>query len=280
MDAVSNQRSRPGRVRPDAPADVSLGLVPSVISVLAIAVPMAIVATLLAVLIPAIPWWIGPLLALAVAAGLVWYRLQHAHDVVAEYLTESTSTVTSIRLTNMVNALALAAGVEVPDSFVLNDDAVNASVVARNGSSSIALTRGMLNLLEPVELEGIVAELLVRIRNGDAEAATIASAVFQLPILGPLSMLVGGPVASIGTEHLLRDGRYVEADLEAVALTRYPPGLLRALAKARSASHRVSGLHTGLDPLWLINPADAASEHQSEAIRSALDLRIDVLTEL
>jgi len=279
MDAVSNQRTRSRSVRPDAPVAVSLGPVPFVIAAAALALPLAVIGVVVAVLLPVVPWWAGLLLAIAAAFGLVWYRLSGAHETVAGRLTEHTATVTSVRLTNMVKTLALAAGVEEPEAFVLNDDAVNASVVGRGGSSTIAVTSGLLNVLEPVELEGIIAELLVRVRNGDAEAATIASAVFRLPILGPLSALVTGPAAQVGVSHLLDDGRYVEADLEAVALTRYPPGLLRALAKAKGTDHKVTGVHEGLDAIWLIDPADAASRH-SEAIRSALDLRIDVLTEL
>ena len=279
MDAVPKQRSDSPRVRPDAPVEVSLGPVPFLSATAALALPLAVIGVVVAVLVPLVPWWAGLLLAVAAAVGLVWSRLQSAHEVLVGRLKEHTATITSVRLTNMVSGLALAAGVEEPEAFLLNDDAVNASVVSRNGTSTIAVTRGLLNVLEPVELEGIIAELLVRVRNGDAEAATIASAVFRLPILGPISALITGPAASIGVSHLLDDGRYVDADLEAVALTRYPPGLLRALAKAKGADHSVAGVHEGLDAIWLINPADAASRH-SEAIRSALDLRIDVLTEL
>lgn len=279
MDAVPNQRTRPSRVRPDAPVDVSLGVVLFTIATLALAAPLALIFAIVAAVAPAIPWWIGPIGALMVAAAMVWRRLQRAHDVVVDRLTAHTATVTSVRLTNMVRGLTLAAGVEEPDALVLNDDAVNAIAVARNNSATIAVSSGMLERLEPVELEGVVAEMLVRLRNGDAEAATIGVAAFRLPILGPLSALASGPVSAFGLGRLLDDSRHVDADLEAVALTRYPPGLLQALTKAKGTEHRLGDVDHGIDELWLIDPADNASTH-SEAIRSALDLRIDVLTEL
>ena len=279
MDAVPNQRTRPPRIRPDAPVDVSLGAGPLLVAVVALAIPLMVPATVVVVVLPAIPWWVGPPVGLIVAAGVLWHRLQQAHTVVAGRLVEHTPTVTSVRLSNMVRGLALAAGVEEPEALVLRDDAMNAAVLSRNGSATIAISSGLLDTLEPVELEGVVAELLVRLRSGDAEAATLAAAVFRLPVLGPLSALLTGPAASLGVDRLLDEGRDVLADIEAVALTRYPPGLLRALTKARSGDHRVNGVDPALDELWLINPTDNAVQH-SRAIRSALDLRIDVLTEL
>ena len=279
MDAVPNQLDRPRRARPDAPVDVSLGMLPAVAAVVALAVPLAVVGVVLAAVLPGIAWWVGLLLALGVAIALVLHRLRRAHAVVADRLTDTTSTITSVRLSNMVRGLALAAGVEEPEAFVIKDAALNAVVVARNDESTIAVTSGLMDAIEPVELEGVVAELLVRVRNGDAEAATIGSALFRLPILGPLSMLMIGPIAQFGQDRLLDDGRYVSADIEAVGVTRYPPGLLGALTKARKASHRVAGVDEGLDLLWFVDPADNSSNH-SQAIRSALDLRIDVLTEL
>jgi len=271
MDAVSSQRSQPSRVRPDAPVDVSLGAVPALVAVAALAVPLIVSGALICALVPVIPWWVGIIVGLVVAGLIVWQRLRRAHDLVVDHLTEAAATMTSVKLTNMVQGLALAAGVEQPAAFVLNDEAGNAMAICRNDATSLIVTSGLINKLDPVALEGLVAELLIRVRNGDAEAATIAAALYRLPIVGPWSIASVGPAAKLGMASLLAESRDLDADHQAVILTRYPPGLRRALTAARGLDRRPSTASAALDELWLVDPTDD---------RSALDLRIDVLTEL
>lgn len=277
MDAVPAQRTRSPRVRPDAPADVSPGLAPLAVAVLALAVPLMIVLVVVAAVVPVVPWWAGVLVALALAGLAVWQRLRTAHDVVVEELLTNRGSVSSVRLTNMVQSLALVVGVEEPEAFVLDTDAVNALIAARNDVATLFVTRGLDERLEPVELEAVVAELLVRLRSGDAEAATIGAALYRLPLLGPLSNFTIGPTASLGLATLLADERDLAADQHAVALTRYPPALSSALSKLKDQPRRPADLGGECDLLWLVSPDPAAAPG---ATRSPLDLRIDVLTEL
>jgi len=129
------------------------------------------------------------------------------------------------RLENLVQGLSLAGGVEEPQVVVLSDPARNAMAVRNGGRNRIVVTQGLLQSLEVVELEGVVAELLTRLKNGDAEAATLGAALFGQPILdGPLRSVLG-PVARMGLGRLLSADRDLEADRQAVRLTRYPPGL-------------------------------------------------------
>ncbi|MDH5521476.1 MAG: hypothetical protein OEZ14_13190 [Acidimicrobiia bacterium] len=271
------QRTRPPRVRPVAPADVSPGFAPLAVAVLALAVPLMIVLIVVAAVIPTVPWWAGVLVALAVAGLAVWQRLRSAHDVVVEELLTNRGSVSSVRLTNMVHSLALVVGIEEPEAFVLDTDAVNALIAARNDVATLFVTRGLDERLEPVELEAVVAELLVRLRSGDAEAATIGAALYRLRLLGPLSNFTIGRTASLGLATLLADERDLAADQQAVALTRYPPALSSALSKVKDQPRRPADLGGECDLLWLVSPDPAAAPG---ATRSPLDLRIDVLTEL
>lgn len=277
MDAVPAQRTRSPRVRPDTPADVSPGFAPLAVAVLALAVPLMIVLVVVAAVVPVVPWWAGILVALALAGLAVWQRLRTAHDVVVEELLTNRGSVSSVRLTNMVKSLALVVGVEEPEAFVLDTEAVNALIAARNDVATLFVTRGLDERLEPVELEAVVAELLVRLRSGDAEAATIGAALYRLPLLGPLSNFTIGQTASLGLATLLADERDLAADQHAVALTRYPPALSSALSKLEDQPRRPADLGGECDLLWLVSPDPAAAPG---ATRSPLDLRIDVLTEL
>jgi len=280
MDAVSTPRSHPGRVRPTAPVEVSLGVLPAVLAVVVLAVPFMVILGIAAAIVPSVPWWIGSALGLLSAAVVVGYRLRTAHDVVVTQLMERGSTVSDVRLANMVGRLALTAGVEEPDSFVFNDGAANAMIVARNEMATLLVTRGLLEQLEPVELEAVVADLLVRLRNGDAEAATIVAALYRIPIMGPLSAALFRPVATIGQGRLLENGRDLAADEQAIALTRYPPGLLQALVKIKTSERRPQAIPDDLDELWLVDPDVGVGADGDRSLRSSLDLRIDVLNEL
>lgn len=271
------QRTRPQRVRQDAPADVSPGFVSLAVAVLALAIPLMVVLVAVAAVIPVIPWWAGVPVALAVAGLAIWQRLRRAHEVVVEELLAARGSVSSVRLTNMVQSLALVVGVEGPEAFVIDTDAVNALIAARNDVATLFITRGLDERLEPVELEAVVAELLVRLRSGDAEAATIASALYRLRLLGPLSSFTIGPTASLGLGRLLGDERDLAADQQAVALTRYPPALQSALTKIKDQPRRPADLGGECDLLWLVSPDPATAPG---ATRSPLDLRIDVLSEL
>lgn len=277
MDAVSAQRIRHPRVRTDAPADVSPGFAPLAVAVLALAVPLIVVLVAVAAILPVVPWWVGIVVALAVAGLAIWQRLRAAHDVVVEELLTNRGSVSSVRLTNMVQSLALVVGVEEPEAFVLDTDAVNAMIAARNDVATLFITRGLDERLEPVELEAVVAELLVRLRSGDAESATIAATLYRLPLLGPLSRFTIAPTASLGLSRLLADERDLAADQQAVALTRYPPALVSALTKIKDQPRRPADLGGECDLLWLVSPDPASAPGVT---RSPLDLRIDVLAEL
>lgn len=248
------------------------------LAVVLVAAPAVLIGVLLFALIPG-PWWIGVLLGLLIAAAVVFHRAQNAdHAVVSKLGGGLLQADGEARLTNLVQGLSLAGGVAEPDLMVLSDRAMNAMAVQRSGRNQIVVTQGLLQSLEVVELEGVVAELLTRLKNGDAEAATVGAALFGQTILdGPLAPVLR-PVATSALGRLLQDDRDLEADRQAVSLTRYPPGLHAAFVKIGAgdvtpASHTVGTAH-----LWLIEPDGAAMVADSG--RASLDLRRDVLAEL
>ncbi len=252
------------------------------LAVAVVAIPLVVIGWLLFAILPG-PWWLGVLLGLIVAVGLVWLRLRNAASGVLTKLGGGLLQADgSVRLENLVRGLSLAGGVEEPEVVVLADPARNAmavrSPIGSGSRNHLVVTQGLLETLEVVELEGVVAELLTRLRNGDAEAATVGAALFGQPILdGPLSAVLG-PVASLGLGKLLRDDRDLEADRQAVSLTRYPPGLFGALKQIGEGDVTPKSYSRGLAHLWLIDPG-----HDGSSLgvgRAPLDLRIDVLAEL
>ncbi len=80
------------------------------------------------------------------------------------------------RLLNLAEGLCVAAGLELPEVRVLDDDAANALLLATSRRRAVlVVTEGLLKLLERVELEGVLAHELAHLRRGDAAVAALAT---------------------------------------------------------------------------------------------------------
>ncbi len=256
--------------------DLNRALVPAVA---VLAVPAIIIASLLFWLVPG-PWWLGIPVGIAVAVLFVWLRARRADEIVLSGLGGGLLQADgAVRLENLVQGLSLAGGVVEPNVIVLSDQARNAMAVKRQDRNHLVVTQGLLDALEVVELEGLVAELLSRLKNGDAEAATVGAALYGGPILdGPFASVLG-PIARAMLGGLLAADRDLEADRQAVSLTRYPPGLLGALAAIRRGDVTPSTFSDGQSHLWIADPAMETKGAENN-LRAPLGLRIDVLAEL
>jgi heat shock protein HtpX len=244
-----------------------------------VAVPAVVVLAVLFGLIPALPWWLGALCGLVVAVAAVWYLAERADRIVLSAIGPALpASQHPPRLTNMVEGLTLAGGVISPSVVVLDDEARNALAVRRRDNNHLVLTSGLLDALDVVELEGAVAELLTRLRNGDAELATVGVALLGRPLIDGPAGVVLAPVASRILTRLLPADRDLEADRQAVTLTRYPPGLLKALEAMEGRDVRPAAVTDGSAHLWLVDPTPAAADDDEQ--RAPLRLRIDALAEL
>src|SRR5699024_10028136 len=108
---------------------------------------------------------------------------------------------------------------------IRDEDTVNAMAAGRiGGQMAVIVTRGLLDRLDRLALEGVVATLLVRLRSAEQEHRTLAVTTTRLPTLLRERLLGArgrGPHdPPIETQLLI--------DREAVRMTRYPPGLQRA----------------------------------------------------
>lgn len=243
-------------------------------------VPLVILACVILALVPGVAWWIGLPIGLLVAAAIVVFRLRSAADVVLGALGAVPAGESDYpRLHNLTQGLALAGGVPEPELYVVDDAGRNAAALAQGSRAAVVCSTGLLDALDRVSLEGVIAEALVRIRSGDAEAATLGSAMYGGLLSGPLAA-IGKPAATMGLRQLLADDRDLSADRAAVALTRYPPGLLSALTTIREGSPRTAAANASNEHIWLVPPATVAAASDAAVEGSPLDLRIDVLGEL
>lgn len=178
------------------------------------------------------------------------------------------------RVTNVVEGLCVASGVSEPEIWTVAAPAANAMALDAGGRTALVVTDGLVEHLGLVELEGAVANLLGRVKDGSARLATTAVAVRRLPmssLYAPDRLVAEG----LGEQYAVR------SDLEAVRITRFPPGLRSALERASSAGTTVPNGKPDLAHLWLAPVADADGAPASvQTAAQPLDLRIAVLDEL
>lgn len=127
------------------------------------------------------------------------------------------------RVEVLLDALAASFGVTIPSITILEDPVINAGMYGTRLAPTIVLTSGLLNALDLIELEGVLAHFLAHERL-DAVQRGSAGAGLAL-LLGPIGRREK-------TAHRLTGrGRLYEADEIAALTIRYPKGLAAALAK-------------------------------------------------
>jgi heat shock protein HtpX len=170
------------------------------------------------------------------------------------------------RLYAIVERLAAKANIPVPKIYFIPTDSPNAFATGRNPShASVAVTRGILEICDDEEIEGVLAHELGHVRNRDiltsAVVATIAGAitliarmVFYAEMFGfgggrdddrrggalsGLVMMIVAPLAATLIQLAISRSREYEADATGARITGNPQALARALDKIDKWSKRV-----------------------------------------
>lgn len=241
--------------------------------------PLAVLAALLLTLVfwlVGLPFWIGLIVGPALAAGVVWLLLRNSVPrLLSALAARPLGDDEYQRYDNVVEGLALSAGLSEPDLYVIDDASLNGAALDWGNERAIVLTTGLLDAIGRIELEGVVAGLLVRLKNGDAERATLGASLFGRTIIdSPLSG-VAAPIARAAFGRLFEPDREIAGDQDAVSVTRYPPGLSAALTRIETGPYEPAATSPGLQHLWFAPPRpDAAVPH------IPINWRLDVLSEI
>ncbi len=196
------------------------------LGVLAMAVTLALVAA-----VAAVGYWKAD----AVALSLSHARPADPHE--------------HARLHNLVEGLCVAAGLRKPGVYVVDDDAPNAFAVGRGPRhASVAVTTGLLQRMNRIELEGILAHELSHVKSYDVLVSSVAVVFVGLPLL------VAAPLADRILALAVGRRREALADFGGVQLTRYPPGLVTALEKLKEDPAVVRSGSRATAHLWIESP--------------------------
>jgi len=185
------------------------------------------------------------------------------------------------RVYGVVERLTQRVGIPMPKIYVIPTDSPNAFATGRNPShASVAVTQGILNLLNDEELEGVLAHELGHVRNRDilisSIAATIAGAITYLAQMGKFAMIFGGvnrddrdrggglaallmlilaPIAAMLIQLAVSRSREYEADSTGARFTGNPYALASALSKLDTYSRRIPMVATpSTAHLFIIQP--------------------------
>jgi heat shock protein HtpX len=186
------------------------------------------------------------------------------------------------RAYEIVERLTQKIGIPMPKIYVIPTESPNAFATGRNPNhASVAVTHGILGLLNDEELEGVLAHELGHVRNRDilisSVAATIAGALTWLRYgamfgglgdrddrrgggMGALIMLIVAPIAAMLIQLAISRSREYQADETGAHMTGNPYALASALAKLEAYSKRVPlAASPSTAHLFIIQPAIGAS---------------------
>jgi heat shock protein HtpX len=207
----------------------------------------------------------GMLLALAFAAVMNFVSYFFSDKIaLAMYKAQPVTREQLPRAYEIVERLTQKIGIPMPKIYVIPTESPNAFATGRNPKhASVAVTHGILGLLNDEELEGVLAHELGHVNNRDilisSVAATIAGAITMLASMGRFAMIFGGgggrdrrggglaglfmlivaPIAASLIQLAVSRSREYQADATGAHFTGNPYALASALQKLDAYSRRV-----------------------------------------
>lgn len=181
----------------------------------------------------------------------------------------------------IVENLAITAGLPKPKLYVITDEAPNAFATGRNKENAVvAVTTGLLKVLDRSELEGVIAHELSHIGNNDMLVSTVAvilvgavtmvsdmllrATIFgggshreggnAIALIGGLALAILMPLIGTLLRLAISRKRELLADATGAMLTRYPEGLASALEKIHGYGKKMNTANHATAHLFIANP--------------------------
>ena len=212
-----------------------------------------------------------------------------------------------------VENLCIGSGLPMPRTWVIEDSAPNAFATGNSPAKAhVVVTRGLLDKLEPIELEGVLAHELSHIGNYDTRVMTIAVLLVGIVVLlsdvllrfsiwgsggrssnrdrgggvaGAIIVLVAvlaailAPLAAQIIKMAISRRREYLADASGVMLTRHPEALARALEKIRDDREPLEVANKATAHMYICNPLreHASSLNNLFNTHPPIDERIHIL---
>jgi heat shock protein HtpX len=250
--------------------------------------------------------WVGVVIAFVIAMALAWGSYYNSDKIaIAASRAQPADETEYRRYHNLVEGLCIAAGLPKPRLYVVDDPAPNAFATGRNPKhAALAVTTGLLDVMNRVELEGVIAHELSHVKNYDILVTTIAvTAVGTIALIsdiglrfafwgglsgrrdnngdsGPLGAVIAiaslavlmlAPFAGYLMQMAMSRNREYLADASGVQLTRYPPGLISALEKLRDDQAVVHHATKATAQMWIEQPLETDKQKPGSKFNNLFD---------
>lgn len=224
----------------------------------------------------------GMLIALIFAGAMNFFSYWYSHRIVLKmYRAQPLTRSEAPGLFDTAARLARQAGLPMPAVYLIPEDAPNAFATGRNPDHAVvAVTRGLVRMMNQEELEGVIAHELGHIKNRDilisTIVATMAAAIMWIATMARFSAFFGGrddeeggglgivgillvsilaPVAAMLVQMAVSRSREYLADATAGQITGNPGGLASALSRLGSYSRRgVQDANPSTAHMFIVNP--------------------------
>jgi heat shock protein HtpX len=223
--------------------------------------------------------------------------------VLAMYGAQPIDEAAAPRLHAMVHRLATRARIPMPRVYLIPTDTPNAFATGRNPEhAAVAVTDGIMRILDEDELEGVLAHELSHVKNRDilisTIAATLAGAITYLAhmvqwgamfgahrgddeegggggMLGALLMAILAPLAAMLVQMAVSRAREYQADATGAQLAGRTAGLARALEKLQMAQQAVPmGANPATAHLFIVNPLSGQTLMNLFSTHPPLEMRV------
>lgn len=221
----------------------------------------------------------GMTIALVLAFGLNFFSYWYSDKIVLKmYRAREVTEADVPGLYAMVRRLAIRAGLPMPRVYIMEQPQPNAFATGRNpNNAAVAVTTGIMRILDDAELEGVLAHELSHIKNRDVlvgtVAATIAGAVSYLAQMAQWALIFGGrddedgnpivaivmmivaPIAALLVQMAISRSREYGADRGGAGIAGSPRSLASALKKLHAASQAVPmHANAATSHMFIVNP--------------------------
>ncbi len=241
------------------------------------------------------------ILSVVMNFGSYWYsdkivlKMYHAQEV---------TSAESPELYGIVQRLADRANLPMPKVYIVNSQMANAFATGRDPKhAAVAVTTGIMRILDRNELEGVIAHELTHVKNRDtlisAMAATLAGVVTYMAniaqwglifggrdddggnILGAVAMIILAPIAAMLIQLAISRGREFGADKGGAEICGKPMALASALAKLEGAAGAVrADVNPSTAHMFIVNPLKGRSLASLFSTHPSTEERIRRLTAL
>ncbi|ABS62947.1 peptidase M48 Ste24p [Parvibaculum lavamentivorans DS-1] len=244
----------------------------------------------------------GAMIAFFIAAAMNLFAYWNSDKMVLRmYKARQVDETTAPNYVGIVRQLAQNAGIPMPATYIIDNPQPNAFATGRDPEhAAVAATTGLIKMLTPEELAGVMAHELSHIKNRDTlimtVTATIAGAISMLAnfalffggnrnnaggLIGTLALAILAPMAAALVQMAISRTREYSADAGGAEISGNPLWLASALQRIDEAARRAPNEAAEANPatahMFIINPLNGRGRDNLFSTHPATGNRIDAL---